>query len=329
MRGLGFTLEVAAILAVAGPGMALLTWPVLGALGRTGGRLAPYRTEVAFVLGCLPAASAIATLFAVLGPPLQAAVWGAADHCAAHTHHLHLCFLHPAQLRPVVAALGAGWLAYFLIRVGRLLAGWHVEARAVRTLESMGRPYEGRAFPTCVVPGSGWWCFAAGSRRRRVVLSEGLLRGLEPSELEAALAHEEAHLFRRDPLVQCWLALAGAFSLPWISARAEAALRMAGEEASDAAAAARVGDGALVARALVKVAGAQRSERSRGARVSFGAHPLERRVLLLLSDCAGVAQIKSRAVAAGVGLLTLALTVALFASAELHHTVETLLHHLF
>lgn len=326
MRTLGFVLELAAILAVFGAGASLLTWPLLVLLERFGkGPRAAVRAELSFLVGALPAAVSLGVVTAVMAPSLLASLTGTADHCGAHSHHLHLCVVHPAAVRPAVAAIGATALAVFGARLFSLWGRWRTESQAMRALEALGSEGPARAFPVQVVPATGWWCFAAGALRRRIVLSEPVVRGLAPAELEAALSHEEAHLRRHDPLAQRLLAMAGLLSLPFASARAQACFRAAAEEASDAAAALKVRDGAVVARALVKVAGGP----AWSGAFSFGEHPLERRVQRLLSGVASDARVHSRVMLAGVGLGLGAVGLALLTAAELHHGVETALHHLF
>jgi Zn-dependent protease with chaperone function len=101
----------------------------------------------------------------------------------------------------------------------------------------------------------GCHCFTAGTIRPRVYVSNGLLEKITPEEAAAMLAHEEAHLHRRDGLTNAVLTLFYAlFPLPgggtlyrdWVTAA---------ERDCDAWAAKRVGDSCGVAAALVTVAG--------------------------------------------------------------------------
>src|SRR5512141_700167 len=66
-------------------------------------RLAPrQRARVLFALSILPSASGAGFLAVALLPSV-AALFGAADHCATHTHHAHLCPLHPWPHGPTAA----------------------------------------------------------------------------------------------------------------------------------------------------------------------------------------------------------------------------------
>jgi Zn-dependent protease with chaperone function len=164
---------------------------------------------------------------------------------------------------------------------------------------------------------------------RRIVVSESLTAALSPPELRGALAHEEAHLHRRDPLAGLLLAVAGLFTAPFFSRSFLSAWRMAAEEACDTEAARAVGDGSLVASALVRVAALQRqAAHALEAVPAFGAIALERRVRLLLEDEARVAT-SPRALLATGSFGAVGLLLALGHSSFLHHAVETLLHHFF
>jgi Zn-dependent protease with chaperone function len=89
----------------------------------------------------------------------------------------------------------------------------------------------------------------------RLVISEGALAALTPSELEAVLAHERAHLRERHDLVVLPFVAWGA-TAPWVPgmARAQAAVAALVEMRADDVARASTSRGAL-AGALCKVAG--------------------------------------------------------------------------
>jgi Zn-dependent protease with chaperone function len=142
-------------------------------------------------------------------------------------------------------------------RSGLLARGLMSTGAGARALERLGRERPGR-FPVFVVPGTKM-CHATGLLRRRIMLSSDLAARLSPEELTSALAHEEAHLCRRDPLARLVLAVAGLFVPPPLAAFFRRRHGQAAEEACDAVAADRVGDGATVAAALVRVAALQRS----------------------------------------------------------------------
>jgi beta-lactamase regulating signal transducer with metallopeptidase domain len=329
MAALAFILECAATAALIGMAVSLVVWPALRMLrGRVLQRAPALCADVAFVLGTLPALTTLAVVAATATPPLAAALGLAADHCHGHGHHLHLCFLHAASPRPVLALAGASALAVFLFRAGSLAFRVVRMRTRLSALEALGTRLPGR-FPLITVPSSVQLCHAVGAVRRRILLSGSLREALTEEELRSALAHEESHLHRRDPLVGLLLGVAGLFAEPFFARACTAIWQTAAEEACDAEAAIAVGDGGLVAGALVKVAALQQ----RGSLVSrvapaFGALALERRVRLLL-DVAP--RMTPPACALGVaGVMALAGGgLALGYAALLHHMVETALHHLF
>jgi hypothetical protein len=324
IAALAFLLECAAVAAAVGVltslgvgAVFLLPWPAP--------RLRPaLRADGVFVLGTLPAVVALAVVAAAAAPSLSAVLGWSRDHCGIHGHHLHLCILHSSGLRPVLAAVGAVALATFLFRAGALV--WRVSRTRARltALEALGSSRPGE-FPVVAVPGAPRLCHAAGVLHRRILLSASLEGALAPLELRGALAHEEAHLRRRDPLAALLLSLAGLFVPPPLARVFLSAYQAAAEEACDVEAVLAVGDGTVVAEALVKMAALQRRAAPVAGVPAFGVLALEQRVRRLLDEEARPAA-PSRALllAAGVGAGVLAF--ALHHAAFLHHAVETALH---
>ncbi len=328
MALLAFLLECAATVALVGLATSVLAWPALPLLRLRGLRHWPaLRADLAFLLGTLPALVSLALGAAAAAPPFFAALGRVADHCSSHGHHAHLCFLHPSPVRPLLAAVGAASLAVFLFRVGAIVVAMVRTRRRLRALESLGVLRPG-AFPIVALPGAPRLCHAAGLVRRRILLSMALEASLSPEELGSALAHEEAHLRRRDPLLGWLLELAGLFAAPFFARACASAYHTAAEEACDAEAAVRMGEGALVAAALVKVAALQRqSAHVLPEAPAFGALALEHRVRLLLEHEARATP--AQALQAVAALILTAGLLLRGHSAFLHHAVETVLHLLF
>lgn len=328
MAPLAFALECAALAALVGGGTSLLA-SAAGLLLRPLVRGAPpaRRADLAFLLGALPAVAAIAVVLAAAAPSLLGALGLAADHCPSHQHHVHLCLVHGAGLRPLLAALGAASLAVFLFRAAALGARHGETRKSLAALERLGTTSAGR-FPLVAVPGGPRLCHAVGVWRPRIVVSAELRGALSGAEWEAALAHEEAHLRRRDPAAFLALSLAGLFALPPLARRVHRAFAQAVEEACDVEAALAVHSPGLVARALVEVAALQRGVPQPAIEAAFGETALERRVQLLLGD-SPPRLAPARALALCLGALALGLGAALFHAHWLHHAVETALHHWF
>ena len=329
MALLAFTLECAAIAAFLGTGVSLLasgTFLVAKPLAQSW--RPARRADFAFLLGMMPAIVTIAVVTAAAAPSVLGVLGLANDHCLSHQHHVHLCIVHSSGLRPVLATVGAFSLAVFLFRAVAL------GKRAVETnkrlllLERLGVREE-RRFPIVSLPGGPRLCHAVGILRRRILVSADLLVAIKRDELRAALAHEEAHLHRRDPAALFGLSVAGLFAVPGIAQFLQSEFQEAVEEACDAEAAVAVADSPLVAAALLKVAALQRRTPELGAVApAFGESSLERRVHLLLRENDPQISPARALLLASVGA-TLGLALALSLAPHLHHAVETALHQFF
>lgn len=324
ISALAFLLECAAVAAAIGVLTSLLVGPVF-LLPSSMLRLRPaLRADGAFLLGTLPMGVSLAVVAAAAAPSLGAVVGLGHDHCQSHGHHLHLCLLHSSGLRPVLAVVGALALATFLFRSGGLVLRILRTRGRLAALEKLGTRLPG-AFPVVAVPGAPRLCHAAGVFRRRILLSASLKGALAEGELRAALAHEEAHLRRKDPLAALLLSLAGLFVPPPLARVFASAYQTAAEEACDAEAVLAVGDGTVVAEALVKMATLQRRASIATGVPAFGKLALEQRVRLLLDGQARWV-VPSRALLLTTSVVTGMLTFALVHTAFLHHAVETALH---
>ena len=222
-----------------------LTLPVLRSIRRW----APETQRAALlVLAAAPALVALAAFLAVLLPSMLAMA-GAPDHCHDHSGHLHLCFVHfgkhPASTLALVLVLVAfaaiGW------RVARAGVAIFRARRLVRDVLSLA----GRDGAAWVIPTSRPICASVGLLSPRIVVSEGFLAALTPDARRAALAHEAAHVARRDAL---WRLVARALAVLYpgpVRRGLLAALDIAFERAADEHAAAALGNRLTVAQALV------------------------------------------------------------------------------
>jgi Zn-dependent protease with chaperone function len=107
--------------------------------------------------------------------------------------------------------------------------------------------------------------FCTGVRTPSVVVSRGALRLLDPDELRAALAHELAHVARRDP-AGSW-AVMGARALMWFNPAFQVLSRAIARDAewlADETAAAACGDRLALASGLLKLHRATAASASAG-----------------------------------------------------------------
>lgn len=321
MAAAAFVLACAGLAALVGAGASpMALWGSRRAARGQGERSAGLRADTAFVLGLLPALLALGVVAGTLLPSLLTLAGVMADHCEDHEHHVHLCLVHAASTPAWLAALGGAALAIFAVRAVRLAAAGLRRHRSLRALERLGTPAFHVGFPVVAVPGAPRLCLATGVIRGRIVYSASLAAHLSPDELHAALAHEAAHLRRRDPLSLALLRLAGLLTVPAVAREALAAFACAAEEACDAEAA-EVHGRETVARALVAAARAQCAVPSG---LGLTAHPLAQRVSALLGPSSGRPS-PSRGRAAALFLLAAGLGCVAAFGLEVHHAVETLL----
>jgi len=307
------------ILAVAGAAATLTSVAARGLLvpAKRARLAASARADLAFAAGLLPAAAGTVVLAG-----LAAAATIGPEHCLSHLHHTHLCPVHFPHARTAATVPGLFFLCALLLRGARLLRAERRLAGQVRELTALGHP-DGAAPRLVRIPTQRPVCLTAGILRPRVLVSQGFARALPPCELEAAVAHEDAHVRRRDPLALLLLSLAGLAAPPSFVRAVLAVYRPAVEEAADAEAAREAGNAATLASALVSVA--RLSLRAPAGALGIGEPSLEVRVRRLLEPGGQrTAAPRMLAVAVALGLAAAALSLAL--SAPLHHAVESAMH---
>ncbi|PJJ04598.1 peptidase M48-like protein [Streptomyces sp. 2333.5] len=184
----------------------------------------------------------------------------------------------------------------------------------------------------CVLPDPAPEAYALPGRPGRVVVTAGMLRALPPAEREALFAHERAHLAGRHHLFLLTATLSAACHPLLRSLRAPLAYAL--ERWADEAAASRVGDRRVTARAIGRAALAARPEAGMphrpGSVLAATAGPVPRRVAALLDGERAAGHPPIRAGFPGRRLIAAALLAcvafsagaALDAAADLHETVE-------
>jgi Zn-dependent protease with chaperone function len=276
------------------------------------------RARLLTILGVAPAVLALSGVLACLAPSTLAHVTGDADHCGHHDDgHPHLCPWHA----PHDAGSAIGWIVCGLA-AGWVLARTTAEARRVargvdvaRALERVEVGEDGVA----LIESDAAFSAAVGLWHPVVVLSRGLRDQLAANEKNAVIAHENAHVERRDALRQVIVRAAlCAFPRAWTETL-ESELSIACEEACDGRAAIIVDDPLVVADAIVKAARAARGAMpALVTAVSFGANATERRVRALCSPPVATTRL-------GVGALVLVVAVVFLLAHPLHHVTETVL----
>jgi Zn-dependent protease with chaperone function len=195
-------------------------------------------------VGILALAACLSPLTAGLPAELHHAWHQAADKVTTFPA-LHLS-LHLANIAALILALiGLARVVFFASR-----------RRAIAlTLHGMSRPdATWRGLPVYRLTSDSPVCFSLGVLRPRVYAASGLLERLADRERDAVMAHEQAHVRRKDGLVGALMSTVYLlFPLPGAALLCRE-WRRAAERACDLAAAAEVGDPCDVASALVHVA---------------------------------------------------------------------------
>ncbi len=286
------------------------------------GRLAPARRARVLTTLCLaPLAAGVVLALACLLPSLYASLWPGLDHCTRHAdEHLHLCLVHPPQATLGLTSLliACGGAALVLVRavpgLVRLLRAGRVLAR----LRSVSNPVDLPGVRS--VDSDAVFSFTGGLLRPDIYLSRGLREQMQPILLAAVLAHERAHVHRRDVLRRHLAQLGALLHAPGTARALLSALELACEEACDAEAAIALGDRVQVAQAIVAVArlGPRPPPALAAGVVGFTAEALTHRVTALLAPPPSE-PIRSRWPLAGAFVALVVLAPAL------HHATETVL----
>ncbi|MBI3767909.1 MAG: M48 family metalloprotease [Deltaproteobacteria bacterium] len=269
-------------------------------------------------LGVLaPAARARVLLAAAVAPALAgltcaAAVLADIEFFGCHAHHCRARHAGaPPSLLVLVLAIAA------LVRVGGALVQAARNARrsalVCRFLRTAGQQQEPN-----VLPLEEPQAFVVGLLRPRVYVSRGLVGAHAEADLEVVMAHEHAHVRRRDPLRRLLASVALAFHVPGIAGWLERHIVRAQEMAADADAARAVHDAPRVAEALVRMA---RLRVRRPALVAWLGDHLEARVQALLDGAPGSDRPGSSTLVAAAAV---ALALGIAAAEPIHWGAETL-----
>jgi Zn-dependent protease with chaperone function len=244
-----------ALLASLGLGAVLGHVAARMALSRVQGWPALERHRALCVLSSLPMAVGLSLFCAMLAPSLGALAFPALDHCTRHDDaHAHLCFVHlPAGAGDLgvwlALAVASAPIAYVTLRTLRVLLR---SAKLVAQLLAASPPARDHALR--LVPSARPLCMSVGLLRPEIAISEGLVASLDSEAVRVLLAHEGAHVARRDAARQLAAELVSVLHVPRLRRRLLSELSLAAEEVCDQVAARAVGDRLLVAATILRVA---------------------------------------------------------------------------
>ena len=275
------------------------------------------------LLAWLVAPALIGGLLSILSfmPSLFSMFGGVPDHCSVHDGHLHLCLIHPplpadSMYSSLLMMLLEGVvLVFFAIYTICFLRACKLQ-RALMITSRQHAELDVR-----IVEWDGPLAISAGIWRIRVFISEKLMQTLTPRQLDVVLAHELAHMKRKDPLRHL---LGHTFSLthiPWLRKRLLADMDHACEQACDEFAASKTGDRLHVAATIVFVERLFNKQQLPFTAMSITGSNISQRVESLLLDPA-----EYRPGYRAYLLIVAVVLIVLFSSVEeLHHQTESIL----
>lgn len=265
-----------------------------------------------------PWCAGLVLTLSAFSPSVVTSLLGQAHHCEVHDGHPHLCLDHA----PDGAGGVGGWIALAVLGV----------VVAVRVTSLVRRAYTARGLVRALGVPAGTergahvlatrepFCAAVGWLAPRVVVSDGFLAGMSSEHAGAAVAHEEAHVRRRDAF---WgfVARLSATALPApVASSLLASLDLATERTCDEEAACVVGDRLVVASAIV--AGQRLVLRGAGVGgVGFDGSATETRVRALLAD----PMVRPRTLRRWDVQAAVLILLAFASAGFLHHGAETVI----
>lgn len=153
-----------------------------------------------------------AALFAFLLPPLLLLTTAIAIICMGD--------------RGTMIGMETGQLSYYLAIAYLIfaLASWlklfgdgHHSLQTIRSYPPITLQIEEKNVRARLLENSGLYCAQIGFLQPELVVSQGLLESLDPEHLQAAIAHEQAHLYYGDTFLFFWLGWLRRIT-PWLPA---------------------------------------------------------------------------------------------------------------
>lgn len=279
------------------------------------------RAKVLRALCAFPLLGGLAFTLLCFLPATVGLVFPSFDHCPQHgSGHLHLCVTHVPQTAGSITA----WLVLFgfgallVVKISNHLLTLRQSRRLLRQLTNTASfSSEHQAWLLdCEAPVA----MTTGIRRKRTLLSSGLVQRLCAQSVRAVVAHEHAHEARHDTF---WKMALGVVSFAHLPATRRALLadhEFASEQACDDRAGVDVGSRVRVAQALIAVERMRVPAAPAGlVALSFGAHGLPARIESLVTTPT-YSKWSSRTIQS----VAFATVVALLLAADLlHHFTET------
>jgi Zn-dependent protease with chaperone function len=324
-----FAVLAAGIFAVIGAGLCAIAYPLLRRIVLT---LSPNRrARVLLVWSMAPLVlSGVLTLLCIL--PLGLSLVGCVDNkhiVISGDGYTHFCLAHPhlvlnAESLGLISMVLSGLL---LLVMAMQSYRWWGTRRLLDVLVSTSchERYRGVRVLECGLP----LALTAGLMRPEIFISSRLLAALPAEMLVIILAHERAHVRRRDGLMQFVAHVCALLHFPWVRRTLLADLSLACEQACDEEAARGVGDRLRVAETLLAI---ERLFRPSDLSPTLGtigtlsfsdANTVDRIEALLSAPkkqgCTAIPRLLS------LGLLPLLFSATVFAAEPAHRLIEAIL----
>lgn len=280
------------------------------------------RSNLLLIWLASPALIAGALIFLSFMPSLFSLFGFVPDHCSVHDGHLHFCFIHPPLainniLLQLFLAVLVGIAAYF---IGTSFFDLLRAHKFQQQLMMVSRPHDTLSFR--VVDWNMPMALSAGIRRIRVFISSQLIENLSPTQLKVVIAHEEAHLRRKDPLRHFVAHVFSFAHIPWLRKALLTDFDLATEQTCDEVAATQVGERLMVADTILAVERLFMIQRAPSMMTSISGSNITARVESLLAQPPACKAISK----SYMYFLTIAASVVVFTIVDdIHHFTESIL----
>ena len=285
----------------------------------------PLRASLLATWSAAPLLLAVVVIFLAFLPSLLQVLGISTDHCLGHLEgHLHFCLVHghPPVDSLLVWGLALACLGLLLSMILHLIVDLWEMHRFNSHVNSL--PQESSSKDLTILKTNTPLALTTGLLNQRIVLSTGLVSALTDQDRAIILAHERAHIKRKDTFTKLFARSFSLFHLPSVRLKLLRELELAFEQSCDNSAAEIIGDRSKIAELLLKVERIYQGHFPSHCALASGVHDnvhntLPQRISSLLDDQ------NTRVPSSGMFLVFLVLGLLLLSS---HDQIHDLLEHL-
>tara|TARA_R110000824_G_scaffold399102_1_gene604025 strand:+ start:69201 stop:70208 length:1008 start_codon:yes stop_codon:yes gene_type:complete len=211
------------------------------------------QARIVFLWSILPILTVFIILFLALLPSLFQITGISNDHCLGHIEgHLHFCLAH--RNAPVNSLFVWIPAIIFLAHLSYIALNFLVDiCETVRFKNKLSSLIPESEKDIVVLDTNTPLALSCGLLKQTIYLSKGLLKCLTEEEKNIIIAHEKAHIWRRDALAKLFSRSLSLMHFPGTRSSLLNHLTLACEQSCDNAAAEKNGDNKKVAELLLKV----------------------------------------------------------------------------